>query len=99
MTDINETTENSAIEASFVVQGTIDNGQMHEVVFSFYSGPAGVRDRGDGRVEFAYFRAPPLSRWRPPSGDGTIGGDSYRVVKGQISGTTPFMAVVTADKL
>jgi hypothetical protein len=99
MSHMSGTTEDMPIEAPAIIEGVAENGQMLDVVFSFYSGPAGVRDKGNGRVEFAYFRAPPLSRWRAPAGEGTIGGLRYRVVRGQISDITPMMATITADEV
>jgi hypothetical protein len=55
MTDISETAEDQAIEAQLIIEGITDNGQILDVVFPFYSGPAGVRDIGGDQVEFAYF--------------------------------------------
>lgn len=40
---------------STVLGGTVDNGRRGNAVFSFYSGPVGIRHRSEGRMEIAFF--------------------------------------------
>jgi hypothetical protein len=82
-----------------VLEGIAHNGVIVDVVFPFYTGVAGLRDRGEGRVEFAFFRRPPFRFWRETSVDGMICGERYRVIGSNVSETTKAMVVVIAQKI
>lgn len=82
-----------------VIEGAVDNGAILQVAFPFYTGSAGVRDCGAGRVEFAFFRPTPLRPWRSPTAEGVIGGNPYGVISSKISDMTKAMIVVTAQAI
>ena len=82
-----------------LLEGTADNGAIVDVAFPFYRGPAGLRGRGGGQVEFAFFRPPPFRFWREALVEGLIDGQAYRVTASQVSATTKAMIVVRAQKI
>jgi hypothetical protein len=85
--------------AGDLINGAPGGGARGAVIFPFYTGLAGLRNRGEGRVEFAFFRRPPFRFWRETPVDGMIGGERYRVIGSNVSETTKAMVVVVAQKI
>lgn len=78
---------------STTIAGTNNNGQMVNVDFPFFAGPAGLQER-DGHVEFAYVG-------RAPGGGSLVGkidGEVYTVLSAVKSTFAAGMILVKATK-
>lgn len=58
-----------------MIIGTVDNSTTAHIDFPFFTGPAGIRELSDGRLQVAYF----AQRAAAARGGGLIGDDRYVV--------------------
>jgi hypothetical protein len=78
-----------------MLEGNVDNGTRGELVSTFYTGPAGARDRGEGRLELAFTGKPPRT-FKPE--DATFDGKPIHITAAKAS-TVRGMVLVEAREV